>query len=114
MKIDYQLIGIRIAALRRERRWTQAQLAERSDLSNNYLSNIENNHSIPSLETLMKICLALEVTPDQLLLGAMSQEKAYLDSELSSLFSQCTPQDKRCILRLVKIFVEERNNKHAG
>ena len=113
MNIDYQLMGARIAALRRERRWTQAQLAERSDLSNNYLSNIENNHSIPSLETLMKICLALEVTPDQLLMGTMPQEKDYLDTELSMLFSQCTPAEKRCILRLAKVIIEERGNPVA-
>ena len=92
MNIDYQLMGARIAALRRERRWTQAYLAERSDLSNNYLSNIENSHSIPSLETLMKICMALDVTPDQLLLGAMPNEKNYLDRELAALFSKCSPK----------------------
>ena len=106
MNIDYQLMGSRIAALRRERRWTQAYLAERSDLSNNYLSNIENSHSIPSLETLMKICLALDVTPDQLLLGTMSSEKDYLDRELAALFSQCSPQDKRRVLHFMEIFVE--------
>ena len=109
MNIDYQLLGARIAALRRERRWTQAYLAERSDLSNNYLSNIENSHSIPSLETLMKICMALDVTPDQLLLGTMSSEKDYLDRELAALFSQCSPQDKRRALHFMEIFVESHS-----
>jgi len=112
--IDYKLIGERISALRRSRKWTQEKLAERSDLSNNYISNIENNHSIPSLETLMKICIALEVTPNQLLLGSSAQEKEYLNDDIASLLSQCTPQEKRCALGFIKVMMEERNKGKAS
>lgn len=69
MTVDYKNIGIRIAQRRRELKMKQNQLAELTDLSNNHISNIENGHSIPSLETLAKICDVLNVTPDYLLLG---------------------------------------------
>ncbi len=59
-----KMIGKRIAELRKARGWTQERLAEKMGLSNNYISNIENNCSIPSLESLMKICIALDVTPN--------------------------------------------------
>lgn len=64
MKIDYNLLGRRIARLRKERRLTQDKLSEKAEISNNYLSNIENGRSIPSLETLVRLCEAMEVTPD--------------------------------------------------
>ena len=48
---------------------TQEQLAEKAELSNIYISHIENSRSIPSLETLMKLCSALDITPDEVLLG---------------------------------------------
>ncbi len=48
----------------------QDDLAEATGLSNVFISNIENNHSIPSIESLMKICMALDTTPDHILLGA--------------------------------------------
>ena len=48
MKIDYNLLGRRIARLRKERRLTQDKLSEKAEISNNYLSNIENGRSIPS------------------------------------------------------------------
>ena len=60
MKIDYNLLGRRIARLRKERRLTQDKLSEKAEISNNYLSNIENGRSIPSLETL---CLLYTSSP---------------------------------------------------
>ena len=48
MKIDYNLLGRRIARLRKERRLTQDKLSEKAEISNNYLSNIENGRSIPA------------------------------------------------------------------
>ena len=67
--VDYKKIGTRIALRRRELNMRQCYLADKLNISNNHLSNIENGHSIPSLETFAKICEALEVTPDYLLLG---------------------------------------------
>lgn len=46
-------------------------------MSNNYISNIENNCSISSLESIMKICIALDVTPNDVLLGISREEKIY-------------------------------------
>lgn len=69
MTVDYNRIGIRISQRRRELKMKQCSLAEKTNLSNNHISNIENGHSVPSLETLAKICEVLDVTPDFLLLG---------------------------------------------
>lgn len=49
----------------------QNMLAERLDLSNNYLSSIERGKEKPSLEVIVNICNALQVTPDYLLMGNM-------------------------------------------
>ena len=49
MYIDFEYLGKRIAQRRHELGYKQNELAEKADLSNNYLSNIENGRSIPSL-----------------------------------------------------------------
>jgi transcriptional regulator with XRE-family HTH domain len=108
MNIDYGLLGGRIARLRKERGFTQARLSERADLSNNYLSNIENSRSIPSLETLVKLCGALGVTPNDILLGTNTSEEDYLNDDLSALFAQCTPREKRYIAGFINILLSER------
>lgn len=41
MAIDYQLFGKRVLQLRKEKGWSQERLAEKSGISNNYVSNIE-------------------------------------------------------------------------
>jgi len=69
LPVDYQELGRRIARRRRELGLKQVDICERCDLSDKYLSAIERAHSIPSLDVLLRICEALDVTPNALLLG---------------------------------------------
>lgn len=71
MYIDFDILGRRIAQRRIELGYKQNELAEMADMSNNYLSNIENGHSIPSLMTFAELCIQLKATPDSFLLGAI-------------------------------------------
>lgn len=109
MNIDYTLLGRRIARLRKERHLTQDKLSEKADISNNYLSNIENGRSIPSLETLVRLCEAMEVTPDTVLMGTVTSGKQYMNDDIYLLLSQCTPLEKRYIIGILKVFLAERN-----
>lgn len=106
--IDYNLLGKRVAALRKERKLTQERLAEMAGISNNYLSNIENCYSIPSLETLMNICIALEVTPDSVLVGTSEADSEYMNIELMKKISSCTPKEKRMIDGFINLLIKER------
>ena len=53
MVLDYTLIGKRVAARRTQLKLTQAELAEKTELTPKYISNIETSHSIPSIESIM-------------------------------------------------------------
>lgn len=69
MQLDYHLIGARIAHCRKRLKLTQSEVAERADISNQYLSNIERAVSIPSTEVVMRLAVALDTTPDEFLVG---------------------------------------------
>lgn len=56
-----KLIGKRIAEIRRERGFTQAQLAEGIGVANETISRLERGVSLPSLNTIEKISHALSV-----------------------------------------------------
>lgn len=73
MSMDYHEIGQRIAARRKLLGLRQTQVCETCGINSNYLSNIERAVSIPSLEIFMRICAALDTTPDQMLLGTSFQ-----------------------------------------
>ena len=105
MAIDYQLLGKRVLQLRKEKGWSQERLAEKSGISNNYVSNIENCYSIPSLETLMKLCDAFQITPNDLLLGVSQENKSYLNRDIAELLEQCSAQEKKYIYKIIKVFI---------
>jgi transcriptional regulator with XRE-family HTH domain len=54
-------LGNRIRELRKKRKMTQALLAEKTDLSDNFIGLLERGQTTPSLETLDKISKALKV-----------------------------------------------------
>lgn len=72
MDIDFNMLGKRISKRRREMGLKQNEVAEKADIANNYLSNIENGRSIPSITTFATICSVLNCTPNDLLLGVMT------------------------------------------
>lgn len=67
--IDYVAMGIRIRQLRKEHGVTQAQLAQRLDISPAFMGHIERGTRIPSLETLTRIAKELSVSLDLIVLG---------------------------------------------
>lgn len=75
MQLDYSEIGKRIARRRKELGLRQAQVCEKAGINDKYLSCIERATSIPSLEVVMKLALALDTTPDQFLTGSIRYEE---------------------------------------
>ena len=60
-------IGNKIKNLRRIKNLTQEELAERTDLSKSYISQIESEHASPSMETFLNIIEVLGTTPSEFL-----------------------------------------------
>lgn len=71
MNLDYSEIGKRIAHRRKALGLKQAQVCEKAEINEKYLSCIERASSIPSLEVLMRIAYALDTTPDAFLVGSV-------------------------------------------
>ena len=74
MDLDYSEIGKRIARRRKELGLKQTEVCERAGINDKYLSCIERATSIPSLEVVMRLALALDTTPDEFLTGTVRYE----------------------------------------
>ena len=59
-------LGARIKALRKQRGWSQEQLAERVGISTQYVSNIERGKENPTLDMLLRLAGALKVSPAEM------------------------------------------------
>jgi transcriptional regulator with XRE-family HTH domain len=66
--LDHKM-GSCIATLRKEKGWTQKQLAEKLQLSDKAISKWESNKGTPSIEFLPEIAMLFDVTTDYLLKG---------------------------------------------
>lgn len=63
MNIDYKAAGKMMGSYRRKEKISQKELAKAVGISNNYLSNIENGYTIPSLETFTELSVTLGKRP---------------------------------------------------
>lgn len=108
MEINYKELGERIAKRRKVLNLTQDDVAEATGLSNNHISNIENNHSIPSIETLLKICKALDITPDYFLLGIVRQANDSLLAQINQKIKLCDEKKLELVDHFITWVVDEK------
>ena len=101
MEINYTLIGKRIRETRKQRGLSAEELAEIADLSSVYISYIENAKRKPSLESLIKISNALEITIDELLYGNLLYNPTEYQTDIDLLMADCTSTEKRYIFEVL-------------
>lgn len=107
MILDYLKVGTRLKKARIDRKMTQAQLAEEVDLSDNYISSIERGKAIPSLETFIMICNALDVTADMMLTDSVYRTNEYLKESIAVKLARCSKRNMRIIERFIDLLLEE-------
>lgn len=78
-------LGNAIKTLRKQKKITQKQLAELSEISTNALCSIETGQSFPSKATITKICSSLKIPESYLLLFSITEDDI--------------PEDKRVLYR---------------
>ena len=89
-EMDYSVIGRRVRDRRAELGVTQSELAARIKVSASFIGHIERGEKIASLDTMMRLSKALEVSLDWLAWGGQRRcegEECPLFRELSTLFS---------------------------
>lgn len=107
MELDYSEIGKRIARRRKELGLRQVQVCERAGINDKYLSCIERATSIPSLEVVMKLALALDTTPDEFLTGSIRYESDEW-RDIAELMRSMSPEQ----LSLAKSFLTWLSSYH--
>lgn len=109
MELDYIALGLRIAQRRKQAGIKQNILAEKLGISNNYLSGIERGREKPSLEILVKLCNALQVTPDYLLMGNMYSNN--VPQNIIDGLRMCSEEDIKLLSVIMQHLVERRGEK---
>lgn len=105
-EIDYGALGKKIKALRLKKGLTQEALAELVHCYTSHVSNIENDHTKVSLNTLLAIANALDTSIDYLLSEQYDNSSLALDNEILRVVQGCDNAKKERILRIVEILAE--------
>ena len=97
--MDYKDFGNRVRDVRRRLHMTQEMLAEKLGVSPSFLGHIERGQRAASIETLVALCNALNVSPDYLLSASLDSYEYKMDDRLS-------PKERMKLTELLR-FAEE-------
>lgn len=92
-------IGRRIYKKRKEMNLSQDALAERSGLSQSFLTCVERGEKGPGYDSIIKLCNALEISADYLLTGIMSPKES---NYILSLFEPFDEEQREQAVEIVK------------
>lgn len=101
---DLRIIGNRLLAIRKRAGFTQAEAAELAGLSDRTYADIERGTVNMRLETLMGICRALHVTPDDLLTD-YDRQTTVQKADILARLDACAPKDQQTALQLLETFL---------
>ncbi len=100
---DLTKIGRRMYEARKKSGMTQAQAAEKAEISDRTYADIERGSVNMRIETLIAICEALKITPNELLL----KEDEYIsENELVRLIAECSEKEKNTMLKLIQVYIQ--------
>lgn len=101
---DPQAIGNKLLAVRKKKGLTQAETAEAAGLSDRTYADIERGTVNMRVETMLRICSALDITPDDVLTDESSSLTARQE-ELWERLSACSMKDRETALAILAIFL---------
>ena len=103
--MELESIGRNIRKYRLMKKLRQEDLAERTNLTNNYIGAIERGEKLPSLETLIVIINALGVSADMILVDVIDTGYEVKDSLLAEKLSELSAEDRAKIYDVVDTMI---------
>lgn len=102
---DLHTIGAKLLSIRKRMGLTQAEVAEAADLSDRTYADIERGSVNMRIETILRICNVLHVTPDEIL----TEENTSLvmhQEELWGRLTACNPKDRETAMKLLSVYLQ--------
>lgn len=106
---DRRTIGNKMLCVRKRRGLTQADVAEAAGLSDRAYADIERGTVNMRIETMLRICTVLRITPDELLTDE-DESLALRQEELLARMNECSLKDRETALGLLALFLRSLNN----
>lgn len=102
---DFHSIGNKLLATRKRMGLTQAEVAEAAGLSDRTYADIERGTVNMRIETLLRICQVLHITPDEVL-TEYNEPEVVRQEQLWEKLTACNSKDKETAFRLLNVFLQ--------
>jgi len=94
-----QEIGERVRSARLAKHLSQAELAEKLDVTPTYISNLEQGKNTMSILVFQKITEALNVSADWLLRANTPELAQISDAEITALLEDCDAEEREMLTK---------------
>jgi transcriptional regulator with XRE-family HTH domain len=108
--------GVRVKALRKQRKWTQKELAAQLDVSFSLLNKYESGLHVPPPEKIILLADIFNTTIDYLLAGERKEETPLHNRRLLERFralEDFDDDDKETVIKLIDAMIVKRKVEGA-
>ncbi|MBQ4584852.1 MAG: helix-turn-helix transcriptional regulator [Clostridia bacterium] len=101
---DFTQIGNKLYSFRKKVGMTQAEVAEAAGISDRTYADIERGTVNMRVETLLRICKVLKITPNEALTEEVEETEDSIVEELEKL----PLSDKKIILKMLEAYIKNK------
>jgi len=108
--------GSRVKGMRKNRHWTQKELANRVDVRFQLLNKYEGGQHIPPADTLIRLAKALDTTVDYLLTGDPMKDEPLANANLYRRFQTLealNDEDRNTVISVIDAIIAKRQVENA-
>ena len=104
--MDKLTMGDRIREARKKCELTQEQLAEKLDVSVEFVGQIERGQKLPGMQVFIKLIEVLNVSADYLLRDSISTGQLFGDNALRNKINQLSPKERIALEALIDTYLQ--------
>ena len=102
---DRKLIGEKLYKIRNQQSMSRLDVAEAAGLSDRTYADIERGTVNMRIETILRICQALHITPDEIL-TVDTPSCTECQEELLQRLAACSPKQQETAFRLLSVYLD--------
>ncbi len=101
---DFSLIGNKLYSFRKSMGLTQSEVAEKAGISDRTYADIERGTVNMRVETLLRICNVLKITPNEILLNEKDEE--ITTENITDLLGSISPKERKAVLKILEAYLK--------
>lgn len=108
--------GKRLKELRKQKGWTQKELANRLDIRYSHLNKYENGMHAPPLEKLIQLAELFDISLDHLVMGLPLEDAPIRNESLHKRFKTLETfedEDKQTVIKVIDAIIAKRQVESA-